>query len=80
MIMTNGFRSFFGSYAAGASSMRGAGRFVVHLRDMPSCGVVFALVFKYKHNPRNGVGEALILKTIPAGISFAAGLLIPSTS
>lgn len=53
MIMTNGFGAFFGSYAAGK---------VVDMAGWPDSwfifaayalivGVVFAFVFKYKHNP-----------------------------
>ena len=61
----------------------GLARFVVHLRRLcPRSGRGLRLGVQVQAQPRgDGVGEALILKTIPAaGISFAAGIVFVTVS
>lgn len=53
MIMTNGFGAFFGSYAAGAvvDAFGWPNSWFLFAGYSMVVAVVFALVFKYKHNP-----------------------------
>lgn len=53
MIMTNGFGAFFGSYAAGAvvDAFHWPDSWFIFAGYALAVAVVFALVFKYKHNP-----------------------------
>lgn len=53
MIMTNGFGAFFGSYAAGAvvDKFHWPNSWFIFAAYALVVAVVFALVFKYKHNP-----------------------------
>ena len=53
MIMTNGFGAFFGSYAAGAvvDAWGWPDSWYIFAGYALVVAVVFALVFKYKHNP-----------------------------
>ena len=53
MIMTNGFGAFFGSYAAGAvvDAWGWPDSWYIFAGYALVVAVVFAFVFKYKHNP-----------------------------
>ena len=53
MIMTNGFGAFFGSYAAGAvvDAFHWPDSWFIFAGYALAVAVVFALVFKYKHDP-----------------------------